>query len=107
MSSTPASTGSRSAGHSPTRGSPPGTRPSASPASNGRLYVSYAKQDAQRHDDVSGPGHGFIDVYSQQGTLLRRLVSRGVLDSPWGMVIAPPGFGTFSNDLLVGNFGDG
>jgi uncharacterized protein (TIGR03118 family) len=72
-----------------------------------RLYVSYAKQDAQRHDDVAGRGHGFIDVFSPHGTLLRRLVRRGVLNSPWGMVIAPSVFGAFSNDLLVGNFGNG
>lgn len=73
----------------------------------GKLFVSYAKQDAQRHDDVAGPGHGFIDVYSPHGRLLRRLARRGALNSPWGMVIAPSAFGTFSDDLLVGNFGDG
>ncbi len=74
---------------------------------SGKLYVSYAKQNAQRHDDLSGPGRGFIDVYSPHGTLLKRLVRRGVLNSPWGLVVAPSAFGTFSNDLLVGNFGDG
>ncbi len=73
----------------------------------GNLYVSYAKQDADRGDDVAGPGHGFIDVYSPKGMLLHRLVRRGALNSPWGMVIAPSGFGSFSNDLLVANFGDG
>jgi uncharacterized protein (TIGR03118 family) len=73
----------------------------------GKLYVTYAKQNAQRHDDVAGPGHGFVDVYSPHGVLLRRLVRHGVLNSPWGMVIAPSMFGTFSNDLLVANFGDG
>ncbi len=73
----------------------------------GHLLVSYAKQDADHGDDVAGPGHGFIDVYSNHGMLLRRLVSRGALNSPWGMVIAPSSFGTFSNDLLVANFGNG
>jgi uncharacterized protein (TIGR03118 family) len=74
---------------------------------DGHLYVTYAKQDAAKEDDVSGSGHGFVDVYSQGGRLLRRLVSRGPLDSPWGLVIAPHDFGRFGDDLLVGNFGDG
>jgi uncharacterized protein (TIGR03118 family) len=73
----------------------------------GELYVSYAKQDALKHDDMTGPGHGFIDVYGLDGTLSRRLIQRGDLNSPWGMVLATSHFGQFSNDLLVGNFGDG
>jgi uncharacterized protein (TIGR03118 family) len=73
----------------------------------GKLYVTYAQQDAAKHDDVKGPGHGFIDVYALDGTLIRRLVSGGALDSPWGLVTATDHFGQFSNDLLVGNFGDG
>jgi uncharacterized protein (TIGR03118 family) len=71
------------------------------------LYVSYAKQDPARHDDVPGPGHGFIDVYSLDGTMRHRLVSRGVLNAPWGMVMAPHRFGALGGDLLVANFGDG
>ncbi len=73
----------------------------------GNLYVTYAEQDAAKHDDVKGPGHGFVDVYDTAGHLLRRLVTRGVLNSPWGLVMAPAEFGAFSGDLLVGNFGDG
>ena len=72
-----------------------------------RVFVSYAKQDPTRHDDVSGSGHGFIDVYSADGRLLSRFAKRGVLNSPWGLTIAPAGFGAFAGDLLVGNFGDG
>ncbi len=72
-----------------------------------RVFVSYAKQDADRHDDVAGAGHGFIDVYGFGGHMLMRFASRGALNSPWGMTIAPTGFGPFSGDLLVGNFGDG
>jgi uncharacterized protein (TIGR03118 family) len=71
------------------------------------LYVTYAKQDAKRHDDVAGPGNGFVDVYDTSGNLVTRLISRGDLNSPWGVAIAPTGFGAFSGDLLVGNFGDG
>src|SRR5262249_39622983 len=52
-------------------------------------------------------GHGFIDVFDLNGHFEQRLVSRGELNSPWGMVIAPSGFGDFGGDLLVGNFGDG
>ena len=74
---------------------------------DGKVFVSYAKQDADRHDDVAGAGHGFIDVYGFDGHWQMRFASRGVLNSPWGMTIAPAGFGPFAGDLLVGNFGDG
>jgi len=73
----------------------------------GRIFVTYAKQDADRHDDVPGPGNGFIDVFTTGGRLIERFVSRGVLNSPWGLETAPKGFGKFAGDLLVGNFGDG
>jgi uncharacterized protein (TIGR03118 family) len=74
---------------------------------HGRLYVTYAKQDEAKEDDVPGSGHGFVDVYNPEGRLLRRLVARGPLDSPWGLTIAPRDFGGFGDDLLVGNFGNG
>jgi uncharacterized protein (TIGR03118 family) len=74
---------------------------------NDKLYVAYAKQNGQRHDDVAGAGNGFIDVFDFNGALLNRLVSRGGLNSPWGLVLAPSGFGKVGGDLLVGNFGDG
>lgn len=73
----------------------------------GHLYVTYALQDAARHDDVAGRGHGFIDVFTNDGYLVRRLVSRVGLDSPWGLAIAPAGFGPFGGQLLAGNFRDG
>jgi uncharacterized protein (TIGR03118 family) len=74
---------------------------------NGNLYVSYAKQNAEKHDDVAGLGHGFVDVWNTAGVLQTRLINRGVLNSPWGMALAPASFGGFAGDLLVGNFGDG
>jgi uncharacterized protein (TIGR03118 family) len=74
---------------------------------NGKLYVTFAKQDAAMHDDVRGPGNGFVDVFDTSGKFLQRLVSNGNLNSPWGLAIAPAGFGGFGGDLLVGNFGDG
>src|SRR6266480_7879202 len=73
----------------------------------GKLYVTFAKQDATLHDDVAGPGHGFVDVFTNNGAFVRRLVTRGALNSPWGLALAPAGFGQFGGDLLVGNFGDG
>ena len=73
----------------------------------GHVFVTYAKQDAARHDDAAGPGHGFIDEYTSYGVLIRRFASRGALNSPWGLVVAPKTFGTFAGRLLVGNFGDG
>ena len=71
------------------------------------LYVTYAMQDKVRHDDVPGRGRGFLDVFDDNGNLIKRLVSRGQLNAPWGVALAPTNFGHFSNDLLVGNFGDG
>jgi hypothetical protein len=71
------------------------------------LYVTYAKQNDEKHDDVAGAGNGFIDVFTTDGVLVKRLVSQGKLNSPWGMALAPTNFGDFSGDLLVGNFGDG
>jgi uncharacterized protein (TIGR03118 family) len=73
----------------------------------GQLYVTYAKQDASLHDDVAGPANGFVDVFDTNGNFVRRAATRGRLNSPWGLAIAPANFGRFSNDLLVGNFGDG
>jgi uncharacterized protein (TIGR03118 family) len=73
----------------------------------GKIYVSYAKQDAVKHDDVAGPGNGYVDVFDGSGNLLTQLISKGALNSPWGMQIAPAGFGQFGGALLVGNFGDG
>ena len=84
---------------------------------DGKVYVSYARQDATAHDDVAGPHRGFVDVFNLDGSpgLLdgtERLVSRGPLDSPWGLAIAPQGFAGIAAPgtdpvLLVGNFGDG
>jgi len=74
---------------------------------NGHLFVTFALQDGDAHDDVANPGNGFIDVFDPDGTLAQRLVSQGALNSPWGLAVAPHHFGLYSNALLVGNFGDG
>ena len=74
---------------------------------NGILYVTYALQDAAKHDDVAGLGNGIVDAFDLNGNFLGRLVTGGQLDSPWGLAIAPAGFGDVGGDLLVGNFGNG
>ena len=74
---------------------------------DGNLFVTYAKQNAAKHDDVAGAGHGFVDVFDTDGHLLRRFASRGPLNSPWGIARASYAFGGFSGDIVIGNFGNG
>ena len=69
--------------------------------------MTFAKQNAAKHDDVAGRGLGFVDEFDTGGHLIHRVAARGTLNSPWGLAVAPSGFGRFSGDLLVGNFGDG
>lgn len=75
----------------------------------GKIYVTYAQQSGVPGDidEVDGAGKGFVDVYDTSGHLLNRVASGGTLNAPWGLTMAPSNFGDFSNDLLVGNFGDG
>jgi uncharacterized protein (TIGR03118 family) len=95
---------------------PAGFAPFNIQALGGKLYVAYAKQDANKFFDVPGVGNGYVDVYDGSGKLLQHLISGGPgffgapgapLNSPWGLAIAPATFGQFAGDLLVGNFGDG
>ena len=88
-------------------GVPSGYAPFGIAAVNGLVYVTFALQNGAKHDDVAGPGNGYVDVFNPDGTLNQRLVSRGALNSPWGMAVAPSGFGHVGGQLLVGNFGDG
>jgi uncharacterized protein (TIGR03118 family) len=74
---------------------------------DGDLFVTYAQQNDQKHDDVAGNGHGFVDVFDTDGHLLSRFASRGPLNSPWGITRASFAFGRFSGKILIGNFGDG
>lgn len=73
----------------------------------GSLFVTYAKQDAPRHDDVPGDGLGYVDIYSPAGKLEGRLQHGPWMNAPWGVVWTPRDFGEFSNTILVGNFGSG
>jgi uncharacterized protein (TIGR03118 family) len=72
-----------------------------------RVFVAYAKQDEDAEDEVAGQGAGFVDAYDLAGNLLGRVAQHGQLNAPWGLALAPDGFGRFGGDLLVGNFGDG
>jgi uncharacterized protein (TIGR03118 family) len=73
-----------------------------------QIYVTYAQQQGpDNHDNANGAGLGYVDIYDTNGTLIKQLIAGGALDAPWGLALAPADFGTFSNALLVGNFGDG
>jgi uncharacterized protein (TIGR03118 family) len=74
---------------------------------NGTLFVTYAKQDADKVDDVQGAKLGYVVEFSTDGQFIKTLVAKGPLNAPWGIQMAPANFGQFSNDLLIGNFGDG
>ena len=69
---------------------------------NGKIYVTYALQDAKGEDDVAGPGNGFVNVFNTDGTFVKRLISNGKLNAPWGLALVEGG-----TELWVGNFGDG
>jgi uncharacterized protein (TIGR03118 family) len=73
----------------------------------GSLFVTYAKQDAKRHDDVAGEGNGYVEIFTPSGSPIGHLEHGSWLNSPWGVVWTPRDFGVFSNSILVGNFGSG
>jgi uncharacterized protein (TIGR03118 family) len=90
---------------------PKGWAPFGIQALNGNIFVSYAQQDKAASDEVAGPGLGYVDEYNPDGVLLARVAKKGnkraPLNAPWGLAMAPDSFGSFSGDLLVGNFGNG
>lgn len=86
---------------------PAGYAPFNAQELGGRIYVTYGKQNKAKTDVVPGAGLGFVDVYTVNGALVKHLVAHGPLDEPWGLAIAPKGFGPFGGDLLVGNLGNG
>jgi uncharacterized protein (TIGR03118 family) len=86
---------------------PAGYAPFGIQAIGGDVYVTYAKQTPGSDDEVDGPGLGVVDVYDPNGVFLARVATHGGLNAPWGIAMAPAGFGRFRNSLLIGNFGDG
>jgi uncharacterized protein (TIGR03118 family) len=73
----------------------------------GKLYVTYAKQNAAKNHDTAGAGNGYVDIFDLNGNLLQKFAATGTLNSPWGVAVAPSSFGAFAGNVLVGNFGDG
>jgi uncharacterized protein (TIGR03118 family) len=76
-------------------------------ALNNQLYVTYAMRDGAMHDEITGAGLGYVDIFDFSGSFISRFASAGVLNAPWGIALAPAGFGSVDGDLLIGNFGDG
>jgi uncharacterized protein (TIGR03118 family) len=72
-----------------------------------QLYVTYAMQDAAKHDETTGAGLGYVDVFDFSGNFVSRFASSGALNAPWGIAVAPAGFASLAGDVLIGNFGDG
>jgi uncharacterized protein (TIGR03118 family) len=86
---------------------PDGYAPFGIQTLNGTIFVTFAQQGPGRVDEIAGPGKGFVSAFDPRGNFLGRVASRGALNAPWGLAWAPAGFGRFSGDLLVGNFGNG
>jgi uncharacterized protein (TIGR03118 family) len=73
----------------------------------GNLYVAYALQGSTKHDEIDGAGFGYVNAYSADGKLLKRLEHGSWFNAPWGLVQASSDFGKFSHNILVGQFGSG
>jgi len=74
----------------------------------GQLYVMYAKVEEATGEEEKGAGFGYVDIYSTNGTFVKRFASQGTLNAPWGIAMAPSGFiKDHSSAILIGNFGDG
>ena len=76
-------------------------------ASAAKFVVTYAVQNAEKHDDVAGMSRGIVNTFDLSGQSLQRLIQHGQLNSPWGVALAPATFGALANQLLIGNFGNG
>ena len=74
---------------------------------NNQVYVMYASQTPNAVPPTSGAGLGFVSVFDTNGNFLKRAISGGNLNAPWGIALAPTSFGQYGGALLVGNFGDG
>jgi len=90
---------------------PKGFAPFGIQALAGSVFVTFAKQDAAKKDDVPVPGQAYVDEFTPDGQLVARVINSGKknapLNAPWGLAMAPADWGPFGSDLLVGNFGDG
>jgi uncharacterized protein (TIGR03118 family) len=85
---------------------PTGYSPFGIHSIGGNVYVTYAQVSATTFETI-GAGLGYVDEFDSNGNFITRVVTQSVLNAPWGMALAPAGFGSFGGDLLIGNFGDG
>jgi len=95
-------------------GAPTGYAPFNVQILESMVFVTFAKQDAAKHDDAAGRGRGLIDVFDPSTGMFHRLVTGSdagghlrEINSPWGLALAPSSFGRHAGQLLVGNFGNG
>ena len=72
-----------------------------------QVFVTYAVQDAAKHDPAIGAGNGIVNIFDMDGKFVRRFATGGALNAPWGIALASANFGPFGNDILIGNIGDG
>jgi len=86
---------------------PAGYAPFGIQVIGGQVFVTYALQDAAKHDPVVGAGNGIVSIFDMDGSFVRRFATGGPLNAPWGIIQASANFGPFSNDILIGNVGDG
>jgi uncharacterized protein (TIGR03118 family) len=86
---------------------PPGFGPFGMQVIGNQVFVTYAVQDAAKQNPVAGAGNGIVNVFDLEGNFLRRFATSGTLNAPWGITQASANFGPFSNDILIGNVGDG
>ena len=86
---------------------PSGYAPFGIQAIGKQVFVTYAVQDRAKRNPVSGPGNGIVSIFDLEGNFIRRFVTHGPLNAPWGVAQASAHFAKFSNDILIGNFGDG
>jgi uncharacterized protein (TIGR03118 family) len=85
---------------------PTGYSPFGIHSIGGNVYVTYAQVSTSTFE-TTGAGLGYVDEFDNNGNFMTRVAGQGVLNAPWGMALAPAGFGSFGGDLLIGNFGDG
>lgn len=86
---------------------PPGFAPFGIQVIGNQVFVTYALQDAAKHDPIPGAGNGVVSIFDMDGNFVKRFATGGALNAPWGVVKASANFGPFSNDILIGNVGDG
>lgn len=85
----------------------PGFAPFGIQVIGNQVFVTYALQDAAKHDPVPGAGNGFVSIFDVAGNFVKRFATGEALNAPWGIVKASADFGPFSNDILIANAGDG